>query len=196
MLHRVELSMNSKMTVDDYVTTHLADHFDRLISRGYAGGSVLTVNEQVIIYAYSSSYFRPVNLFLRMQANTSVTGFDDMLRYSELLAQVLAKLPPYQSIVYRGVNLISDEISLYRKAARTGETITEAFFVSTSRLKSVADKHGSVSFRIISKSGRDISNFSMHRLEAEVLFTYGNTFKVSKVDEQHDGRVVITLKEK
>jgi hypothetical protein len=113
----------------------------------------------------------------------------------QALNNALAKLPPYEGPVIRGTNLPPEVLAKYRP----GEVITEDAFLSTSMNTGVARSPtfaGNVEFRILSKSGRDISSFSVFPDEAEVLFPTGTRFYVaSKVVDPLTGRTVIRMVE-
>lgn len=114
----------------------------------------------------------------------------------QALKNALAKLPPYQGPVIRGTNLPPEVLARYRP----GEVITEDAFLSTSMDLGVARSPtfaGNVEFRILSKTGRDISSFSMFPGEREVLFSAGTKFFiVSKVIDALTGRTVIRMVER
>ncbi len=114
----------------------------------------------------------------------------------QALKNALAKLPPYQGPVIRGTNLPPEVLARYRP----GEVITEDAFLSTSTDTGVARSPtfaGNVEFRILSRTGRDISSFSVFPGEQEVLFTAGTKFYVvSKVIDPLTGRIVIRMVER
>jgi hypothetical protein len=78
--------------------------------------------------------------------------------------------------------------------------VTERAFLSTSVEPAVAQSTafaGNVEFRILSKTGRDISSFSTFPTEREVLFPTGTQFYV--VDRRLDpatGRTIIEMIER
>jgi len=95
----------------------------------------------------------------------------------EALNRALEKLPPHPGPVVRGTDLPPHVLAEYQP----GAVITEPAFVSTSMEPGVAQSSafaGNVEFRILSKSGRDISSFSLFPSEREVLFPNGTQFYV------------------
>jgi hypothetical protein len=78
-----------------------------------------------------------------------------------------------------------------------GAIVTESGFLSTSTDLTVAQSEafaGNVEFRILSKSGRDVSSFSVIPTEQEVLFRTNVPFYV--VDRRTDprtGRTIIEM---
>ncbi|WP_374026185.1 ADP-ribosyltransferase [Mycobacterium sp. HNNTM2301] len=114
----------------------------------------------------------------------------------QALKNALAKLPPYQGPVIRGTNLPPEVLARYRP----GEVITEDAFLSTSTDLGVARSPtfaGNVEFRILSKTGREVSSFSVFPAEREVLFSAGTKFFiVSKVIDPLTGRTVIRMVER
>ncbi len=77
----------------------------------------------------------------------------------DALNQALAKLPPHHGPVFRGTHLPDGELARYQP----GVVVTERAFVSTSVDPAVARFAafaGNVEFKILSKTGRDISSYS------------------------------------
>jgi hypothetical protein len=113
----------------------------------------------------------------------------------EAVKTALAKLPPYEGPVIRGTNLPPEVLARYRP----GELITEDAFLSTTTNAGVARSPtfaGNVEFRILSKSGRDISPFSVFPGEREILFPPGTKFYVSsKRIDPLTGRTIIRMVE-
>ncbi len=92
----------------------------------------------------------------------------------EALNRALEKLPPHIGPVFRGTDLPADVLARYQPDA----VVTERAFLSTSMDPAVAQSSafaGNVEFRILSKTGRDISSFSLFPSEQEVLFPNGMT---------------------
>ncbi len=113
----------------------------------------------------------------------------------EAVKTALAKLPPYEGPVIRGTNLPPEVLARYQP----GEVITEDAFLSTTTNAGVARSPtfmGNVEFRILSKTGRDISPFSIFPGEREILFPPGTKFYVSskKIDPL-TGRTIIRMVE-
>lgn len=182
------------MLVDEFVETNLTDHLSAVKRLGYIEDGPLGLYDQVVIHAYSSDYYLPVNRYLRT-GDPTLANAEFLANFSQLLTEALKKLPICKTLVYRGVQLSATELATYYDAAKTGETIVEPFFVSTSKSRAIADRYGRVLFRIVSRSGRDITKLSAHKAEEELLFMSGTTFLVRKVDVQQDSRLVITMKE-
>ena len=111
----------------------------------------------------------------------------------EALNHALEKLPPHVGPVVRGTDLPPDVIAQYQPDA----VVTERAFLSTSLEPGIAQStafSGNVEFRILSKTGRDISSFSTFPSEREVLFPAGVPFYV--VDRRPDpltGRTIIEM---
>jgi hypothetical protein len=108
----------------------------------------------------------------------------------DALNRALDKLPPYSGPVVRGTDLPADVLARYQPDA----IITEPAFLSTSMEPAVAQSSafsGNVEFRILSKTGRDISSFSLFPSEREVLFPNGTQFYV--LDRRPDPLTGITI---
>jgi hypothetical protein len=114
----------------------------------------------------------------------------------EALNQALEKLPPHHGPVARGTDLPPGVLARYQPDT----VVTERAFLSTSVEPGVAQSTafaGNVEFRILSKTGRDISSFSTIPSEREVLFPTGTQFYV--VDRKSDpvtGRTFIEMIER
>lgn len=101
----------------------------------------------------------------------------------------LDKLPKYEGIVYRGTDLPPNVLAKYR----SGATVTEDSFTSTSASKSAAFT-GNVRFKIFSRTGRSVSAYSQYPSEDEVLFKHGTKFVVrSRSFDLKTGETVITM---
>jgi NAD:arginine ADP-ribosyltransferase len=114
----------------------------------------------------------------------------------EALNQALQKLPPHHGPVFRGSHLPDDELARYQP----GVVVTERAFLSTSMDPAVARFaafEGNVEFKILSKTGRDISSVSMFPTEREVLFPTGVQFYVlDRRTDPRTGRKMIEMIER
>ena len=138
---------------------------------------------------------------IRDYSDRGYERMNQQLRDHELMAPIrrkvttltaaLNRLPPYVGDVYRGTTLHdTDSLERYRSV---GSIVTEDAFVSTSRspLKMYG---GNVLFYMMSKRGRDISAWSAHPEEEEILFRPASRFKVLAFTEA-DGDFEIFLEE-
>ncbi|MEZ0351678.1 ADP-ribosyltransferase [Mycobacterium sp. pR1184] len=111
----------------------------------------------------------------------------------EAINAALEKLPAYQGPVIRGSDIPVEMLEQYKP----GEVIVERAFLSTTMNPAVAQLPtfaGNVEFQILSKSGRDISSYSMFPEEQEVLFPPGTQFYVvDKVFDPATGRTFIDM---
>jgi hypothetical protein len=111
----------------------------------------------------------------------------------DALNRALDKLPPHNGPVFRGTDFPPEVLAQYQP----GAVDIESAFLSTSMDLGVAQSTafaGNVEFRILSKTGRDISLISMFPSEREVLFGTGVPFYV--IDRRPDhvtGRIVIEM---
>jgi hypothetical protein len=108
----------------------------------------------------------------------------------DALNRALDKLPPYEGPVVRGTDLPPDVLAQYQP----GAAVTEPAFFSSSTNPAVPQSTafaGNVEFRVLSRTGRDISSFSMFPTEQEVLFPTGVTFYV--LDRRSDPLTGITI---
>jgi ADP-ribosyltransferase exoenzyme len=114
----------------------------------------------------------------------------------EALNRALEKLPPHSGLVYRGTDLPPEVLAQYQP----GAVVTEDAFVSTSVDPAVARSPtfaGNVEFRIVSKTGRDISSLSLISHEQEVLFPSGMQFYViTRTTDPLMGTTIIEMAER
>jgi ADP-ribosyltransferase exoenzyme len=114
----------------------------------------------------------------------------------EALRNALRKLPAYDGTVVRGTDLPPEVIAQYQP----GEVITEKAFLSTTMNPTVAQSTafaGNAEFRILSRTGRDISSFSVFPTEREVLFPPGAHFYVmSRTVDPLTGKTFIEMIER
>jgi hypothetical protein len=142
-----------------------------------------------------ANYTGPEHEYLNDALRTDTMDASQQARV-DALNRALAKLPPHTGLVYRGADLPPDVLAQYQR----GEVVTELAFVSTSVDPAVANSSafaGNVEFWIVSKTGRDISEFSQFPTEHEVLFANGLQFYV--VDRRTDpstGRTIIEMMER
>ncbi|RWZ78519.1 MAG: hypothetical protein EOT05_02080 [Candidatus Microsaccharimonas sossegonensis] len=109
------------------------------------------------------------------------------------MSSALKKLPDYQGLVVRGTNLSEDVLSKYVP----GNDVCEHAFTSYDKLKGFS---GNVQFHVESKTGKDISGYSIwgpadggH--EREVLFDRSTKFRVTFHGILEDGTHNIYLEE-
>lgn len=129
----------------------------------------LSIFEKAIIFKYSEDGFLELNERLRNDKPMSEFGI--------FLNDTLEKLPNYEGLVFRGVNLSPAQIDIYINAHKNGTPVIEKAFVSTSIKKSIAYQFGMCLFAIDSIKGKDISGFTKHN-EFEVLFNNNSAFEV------------------
>jgi len=134
------------------------------------------------VVAYSGNGYGKTNQQLRSGAMDEST-WHHTLRLNNALDQ----LPPYHGEVRRGTQLDFGELSKYKK----GMIIEERAFTSASKGSGWS---GNARYIIQSKSGRDITKFSTHPSENEVLFKSGTRFRVTGV-ETSGGVTIIRMTE-
>jgi hypothetical protein len=139
----------------------------------------LSVAEKAIIYKYSEDSYADLNE--RLRTDKPITEFGTFLN------ETLEKLPNYEGLVFKGVNLSPSQIEVYTNAYEHDTAVVEKAFVSTSIKKSIAYQFGKCLFAIDSIKGKDISSFTKHK-EFEVLFKNNSAFEVLdyEFDEPND----------
>ncbi|MDZ7934078.1 MAG: ADP-ribosyltransferase [Emticicia sp.] len=165
------------MTVEEYAKTYLENDI-RTIENSYRKDVLteLTIFEKAIIYKYTEDGFDDLNEKLRISKGENITLF------GTLLSGCLGKLPDFDEIAYRGVNLSSIEFQLYINAFENSEIITEHFFISSSSSIYVGNSYGETLFKIFSQKGKKIEMISKYPNEKEVIFRYGSKFRVFAVE--------------
>ena len=130
-----------------------------------------------------NAYYRSLNAALR--EGTPLTPEQQAL--SDNLSSALAKMPDYEGIVYRGMNLTSEQLAEYVP----GETVTWDAFTSTDTTDPFP---GNTQVVIESSTGKLISAYSQVETENEVLFDKGSQFVVES-NQQVDGTTYLTLRQ-
>ena len=143
-------------------------------------GDTLAVTELAAIFGYSTANYTIINKVLRNDPktqedrNTIAAGSDKFGAYIEAGRSGLAKLP-----VFKG-DLIRCNKTMWQgliDEVRTTGGFQEKSFMSAGKQK--ASGFGDVEVHIKgNKSGRDVSMFSLHQSEGEVLFPPGAKFKL------------------
>lgn len=99
-----------------------------------------------------------------------------------MLNLILDKLPNYEGLVKRGLRLPDAEIQ--RLKSQT-EVVFDSLTSSTKDM-SLSDFEESTRFIIKSKTGKEISRFSEHRFEQEVLFKDKARFRIISYSENKE----------
>lgn len=152
------------------------------------------------IWLYTSNdFYRWLNLYLRQDWNKEdVTANDFIWKiipeldfYKIKIKEALLKLPNYTRWkVYRIIPPETEGQYNTFKRKKEGDSYIEKGFFSTfetfSNLLQFCDmndidKNESIILEIESKSGKEISSFSEHEIESEILFLPWTTFKISKI---------------
>ncbi len=136
----------------------------------------LNVYEETLIYYYTIEGYEKLNEDL-------INGKEN--EYEKYLNEVLDKLPNYEEIVHRGIELSQRQIERYKSAFRNNDKIIELAFTSSSKSQLTANEYSraSVIMSIISKTGKEIEMYSKYDYEQEVLFKSKSAFQVLSVDE-------------
>lgn len=115
------------------------------------------------------------------------TAKADDLAQAASIDEGLKQLPAAQGTVWRGIDDVSDaDLGDY---LRVGAIVTEPAFTSASRKASRA-RGGDVEMIIQSLTGKDVSIYSEHPNEQEVLFARDTRFRVLEVTQDGDRKVI------
>jgi hypothetical protein len=132
------------------------------------------------IKAYTGSYFGPTNKQLRDGLMT-----EEIWSHALRLNEALDKLPDYKGIVGRGVYV--PNVAEFMKGYQVGMIKEERAFTSAAKGKGFG---GKVKYQIQSKTGKDVSTYSQHSGEKEVLFKSGTRFRVVKIEQDYDVNII------
>jgi len=175
--------------VRNYCSRELIEARKKSATIGY-----LSSEEHALIYKYTEDGYESVNEKLRLSDGRDYSDF------GKFLDRTLAKLPDYEDIAYRAVNLTPFEMQKYLDAYANNSILVEHSFISASKSQAVAYEFGnSCQFRIFSRSGKDIEAFAKYgthhpQNEREVLFRPNCRFEVLEVTKR-DNKTLITLEE-
>lgn len=154
----------------------------------------LSLYEKAIIYKYSSDGFEDVNYILRRSLGKEINDFATYLDHS------LSKLPNFEELVYRGVNLSKKDLDNYKALFKADHAVIEYCFISTTKSRLIATSFlGNVLFRILSQTGKEIEKISKFGTmgfpnEREVLFSYNTKFRILGIRNE-DTYTLITMEE-
>ncbi len=155
---------------------------------------MLTDYEKAIIYKYTNDGYESLNFSLRASSG------DNHSELGVYLERTLRKLPAYSGIVYRAANLSRIDLTQYYVAFEDKQALIEPTFLSTTKSRTIAKEfRGNCTFRIVSKTGREIEKIAKFGLynaqnEQEVLFTVNTRFEVLTI-EKIDGLTSLTMEE-
>ncbi|GAA3976196.1 ADP-ribosyltransferase [Mucilaginibacter dorajii] len=179
--------------LDEYVHQYCSRELIE-VQKKLVNTDLLRLEEHALIYRYTEDAYETLNEQLRLSGGQNSSDF------GKFLNKTLAKLPDYEDIVYRAVNLTAFELQKYLDAYSNNTILVEHAFISASKSKAIAYQFGnSCQFRIFSRNGKDIEAFAKYGLyhpqnEKEVLFKPNSRFIILEVTKQGD-KTLITLEE-
>lgn len=134
----------------------------------------LTDEEGAAIYAYTTNLYKKINPKMRAgKLSKKDEGFISVVE------QGLAKLPAFEGVTYRRVDLAEADLSRYQ----VGAVVTETAFTSSSKKQGLSSFDGYVQFEIIGKNGKQIEKLSKYPQQYEVLFGEKTKFYVEDYQE-------------
>ncbi|MBF0406165.1 MAG: hypothetical protein HQM10_02340 [Candidatus Riflebacteria bacterium] len=149
----------------------------------------LTLNERISLFVYTTQFFGLINPVLRNGTEEEKKLISPI---TAMISSALKKIPPYTKQTVRG-----QEYAPYLDEYTPGKIVTIKTFLSTSVPGSWFSKkldEFPVIMEITSKTGKDISPFSGHIEESEVLFDMNARFKVVE-HKKNRSKTVITMVE-
>jgi hypothetical protein len=188
--------MNS---LSKYVNLYLGTYKESFLrSKQKDNYPFLSIDEKVIVYAYTQDKYEDLNEILRSSKGQNVNEF------AKHLKQVLKKIPPYadaNDLVYRGAFLTERELQVYKDAFEQKSPIVEYHFLSTSKIKSIANYWATNTlFKINPKRGCSVEEIAFHGVnggqnEYEVLFTCNTKFAVLNITKTPENTYEIMMEE-
>lgn len=164
------------------------DNLGSSVGGQYAIIDSLNTDDLSALADYTGNGFTDLNSALR----GGVLDSSQLARVNAL-NRALEKLPAYDGAVVRGTNLSDEALAQYEP----GKFVEEKAFMSTSTDPGVARSSvfvGNVEFRVLSKTGRDVSAVSIVPHEQEILFPARTIFYiVSKVVDPLTGQTIIDM---
>lgn len=139
----------------------------------------MTQRQYNCVQAYTGSAYGSINKALRAN-DLANSGYQHWEATIEGISSGLAELPDYTGLTKRGTDLPPAVIADYK----VGATITHISFTSSSRDQ---PWHGNSLLNITSVEGKDVENISRYPQEHEVLYDYGMTDQVTKVQGASGG---------
>ena len=159
----------AKITGPKKAKSH-AEHAQKAIDKVGLGGK-MSVAQGAHVVAYTTDSYRMINESLRSGSMSK-----DQSAFASQLNAALSKLPSYKGTVTRGAPIESG------RYYSPGMIVKERAFTSTSKKSTSRFNSNDTKFVITSKTGKDISSFSKHPGEKEVLFRSGTRFRVTKLE--------------
>ena len=170
----------------------VSDVINRIVSdNGLPGASVrdmvgeATEDELAAIRTYTyenGRNFRDMNKLLRNGAIEDDAESEPEIRQCiDKAVEGLAKMPTYQGDVYRSILLNPDDLDVLLSNYKSGTTVIDPAFSSTSATPEGAFEDGNVNFEIKSKTGVYVAPISAIPQEHEVLFKPNTKFKINKI---------------
>lgn len=165
------------MTVEEFAKTYLEQEI-KIIENSERNNCLpeLTIFEKAIIYKYTEDGFEDLNEKLRVRKGQEIPIF------GKLLDECLAKMPNFEGIIYRGVNLTNIELERYVLAQQNDEILTENHFISSSSSIYIGKACGKIVFKIFSQKGKNIEKVSKYPNEKEVILRYNSKFRVHTIE--------------
>lgn len=131
----------------------------------------------------------------------AVPGSPEMrkLRESEDMGKLFEKFPKYSGPIYRGATLSKEDLS----GIQVGKELTVSLHSSASKSPAIAYQFGTnklpegktaVVFKVVSKTGRDITKVAGGR-EKEVVLMKGTRTRITKVKKKRSGVMFVEMEE-
>ena len=168
---------------------------------GSEGGTKeLTETDVQSIEYYTRNGYKEINGQLISGQNNK----PETTRAINRLNEALEKIPNYEGTVYRGDSFDSDNKWFsFLNSIKNKEVFTYKGFMSTSEEKDVTQGFdtifkGAAIFRINSKTGKSIKDFSDNYNELEVLFKPNTSFRIDDwdwINEDRRKKMIVTLTE-
>ena len=147
-------------------------------SRKYFSG--IDIDDFSLMQRYTGPAYLEYNAALRV-------GSQEGIQIGNKISGILESAPKFKGTTFRGIAFDTfEEVEKYMDGSDIGSVFSDAGFMSTTLNRRIAENFTGASgvlLKIKSKSGVLISPVSSFADEVEVLFDYGKTFRVSKINK-------------
>lgn len=137
---------------------------------------ILTTEEQYAMNKYISSDFYPINEKLRNDIDLNI----EEIKLSNNLDNVLNKLPSYNGLVTRSLELEQDKLQEFIQIHQIDNIVEYKAYTSTTK-GGRYNEHSNVELYIYSKTGKNIQKYNSE--EQEILFKRNSLFKVKQIEK-------------
>lgn len=138
--------------------------------------AIISESEQYALNKYISSDFYPINEKIRNNEKLN----NEELKLTDNLDKILNKMPIYNGIVTRSLELDQEKLQEFINTHKIGNIVEYRAYTSTTKGERY-NEYSNVELYINSKTGRNIEKYNQE--EQEILFRRGSLFKVKQIEK-------------